>query len=107
MSLSWKIVSKDDNTHSMIVQYGEDSDHLLNIQQPPRGTTIGSWVSAHAPRELVQSDDDFEQVWVGEEGVLEDPSPMSESANVVGNWNEEYLRAMIYQILEEMRESAV
>ena len=31
----------------------------------------------------------------------------SATPNVVGSWNEEYIRALIYSVFEEMRENAV
>lgn len=38
---------------------------------------------------------------------IDNPQPpgASEKANVMGSWQEEYLRAQIYQVMEEIREA--
>lgn len=106
MDITWKIVSKDDTNRTMVVQYNNDAEALLNIAQPPRGHDLGEWIGSHFPQNRVATDDDFEPVVVGAEGQSS-TDRISQAPNVVGSWNEEYLRAMIYQIMEEMRESTV
>lgn len=109
---TWKIESVDATTNTMLVEFTNDGVvQLLNLHTPPEGTELGAWVDSFAPREQWQQV--RTTVTAGATGtapiikeVAPAPTP-SEAPVVVGNWNEEYLRALIYSVLEEVREQSV
>lgn len=109
MQVTWRILSKDDATRSMVVEYAGSTSAVLNIPQPTTDHDINEWVSKYAPAPVLQARE-FHPVEVGHSGSFEhdtDATATSEQANVVGSWNEEYVRALIYSVLEEVRESTV
>lgn len=114
MEFTWKISSIDNQSKTMVVEYTHAGKTTpLNINQPSAGSDVEEWISRFAPiHTWAQEAKEVEVVSVGMSGtaVIEDssdPSDDSEPSNVVGSWNEEYLRAMIYQVMEEIRESEV
>lgn len=110
---SWKIASVDKDSGHMVVEYThEDRTKSLNIPIPPVSEDPEEWVSMYAPVvEWSRTAADLHDLKEGVEGSGEFASAgegsASESPNVAGSWNEEYLRAMIYQVMEEIRESEV
>jgi hypothetical protein len=54
---------------------------------------------------------EYDHVEEGSSGVStlhpKKEAEVTESPNVVGDWGEEYLRAMIYQVLEEIKDAQV
>lgn len=104
----WKILDADKQHNSLVVEYTAGANSMkLNLPYPKSGT-IDEHVSQYVPSELF---DNFANeninISVGDSGVgfhignIEVP----EAPNVLGNWNEEYLRAVIYQVLTEIRET--
>lgn len=107
MNITWKVLSKDVGTNSMVVEYGGDVSIALNIPIPTVDKDIDEWVKMYLPQHHVVQQE-FHDVAEGAEGsfTVELVAPVqSEQANMVGSWNEEYLRAMIYQVIEEIREA--
>jgi hypothetical protein len=113
-TFNWKIMHVDSATHSMVVKYSREdgtAELELNLPIPPASVDIDEWVQKFLPAHMAQPLD-FHAVEVGREGSFTcqpiDPAvASSESANVVGSWNEEYVRALIYTVLEEIRETTV
>ena len=113
MNYTWKIESVDDATRTMVVKYTLDGeDTLLNVPKPAVTDDLAEHVVKFAPIHAWRKalEDDFE-ITVGTEGtasfepVTPTPAPAPETAAVIGNVNEEYLRALIFQVLEELNES--
>lgn len=114
IEFTWKILSVDSNLKTMVIEYSFNGmTTSLNINQPDAGVDVGNWISQFAPIQMwEQASKEYETVSVGMSGTVvktdeTEGSGDSELSNVVGSWNEEYLRAMIYQVLEEIRESEV
>lgn len=108
MEFTWKVDSVDTASRTMVVEYSHaDQSTRLNIPMPDEGEDIAAWVKVYAPlydwQRLQKPIAAIEPGMTGV-GTFEAPAPV-ETPNVVGSWNEEYLRALIYQILEEIRES--
>ena len=106
---TWKVESVDSSTGHMIVVYtnGETSTSL-NLPLPPAGHDVPAWVDAFAPRSHWTPRLTEVQVGTGGEALIVPPSAHDEDLpNLVGSWQEEYLRALIYTVLEEIREQAV
>lgn len=107
---TWRIESKNDNSRTMIVEYTyENRSTRLNIPQPTTSVDVHQWINRFAPvAEWEQPVQEFAQIEAGAAGVGQFGADVdSETPNLIGSWNEEYLRAMIYQVLEEMREAQV
>lgn len=105
---AWAIESTDPITHTMVVAYtvAGKTTHL-NLPLPSEGEDLSSWIDVHAPRaEWTRGNSMSVQVGTSGEGNIEGEIE-SDVPNIMGSWNEEYLRAMIYTILEEIRESTV
>lgn len=102
---TWEIESVDRAAGCMVVRYTHDSTTVrLNAPLPPVDEDLARWVVGFAPtwgytRELAD-------VAPGATGEAE-VTALPEAPNVVGSWSDEYLRAMIYQVLEEIREAQV
>ena len=110
MNYTWKIESVDDGAKTMIVKYTlNGADTVLNIPKPSLSDDVAAHVQRFAPIQTwrLTQQDHFE-IAVGTEGTgtfeVEPPAPAPapEPANVVGSVNEEYLRALIFQVLEEI-----
>ncbi len=110
MQVTWRILSKDDATRTMVVEYSGAVQSMLNIPQPMADQDVNEWVSKYAPTPVLTANT-YQDIAVGQTGEFEHevstPDSGSEQANVVGSWNEEYIRALIYSVLEEVRESTV
>lgn len=107
---TWKIVSIDQITGHMTVEYTHDGNtQALNIPIPIATEDRDQWIAKFAPSlTWARKVQGFHELEEGQEGagtfdsILED---VSETSTVAGNWNEAYLRAMIYQVMEEVKES--
>lgn len=111
---TWKIASVDQASGHMVVDYTLEGDtQSLNVPIPPATEDRDKWVAMYAPSlHWSRKGADLHAIDAGVEGSgqFEDAAAQSsgsETPNVVGSWNEEYLRAMIYQVMEEIRESEV
>jgi hypothetical protein len=113
IAFTWQIESKDPLTGSMVVRFTPDTAPgaalSLNIPMPPVGVDVAEHVTQYAPaNDWARAGAAYEEVEVGLGGAsVTAPVMSSETPQVSGSWNEEYLRALIYQVLEEMKESAV
>lgn len=109
---TWKIASVDQETGHMIVDYSHEGDvQSLNIPIPAATEDRDAWITMYAPSlHWSRKSNELHDVEVGVEGSGQfehEAAQPSDQPNVLGNWNEEYLRAMIYQVMEEIRESEV
>lgn len=79
---------------------------------PPVAVDLGTWIDLFAPRQAWEPKPPS-NIEVGATGsaqvVLPAPPQVaaSETPQVAGSVNEEYLRAMIYQVLEEIKDAKV
>lgn len=114
VDFKWAVEFKDDRTGTMVVSYtlADGSNmHRYNIPQPPAGSNVDDHITLYAPLTAwVATSASFEPIETGSVGAgtihpVSDED--SESPNITGNWGEEYLRAMIYQVLEEIKEAQV
>lgn len=122
---AWKIDSVNADAGTMIVTYMiqvpaeepetfDEKKTTLNLPVPALGVVVGEWIDKFAPRaNWVQVPVDNIVVGSVGGGMIEVPvpepviPPVNEQPNVIGAWNEEYLRAMIYQVIEEINGAAV
>lgn len=111
---TWAIESIDRVSGSMVVKYTvEEVETFLNIPVPPASQDTAEWVSKYSPK--AQLAESTSHVQAGLAGAVIQPAepaaaptpPPNQQPNVVGSVNEEYLRALIYTVLEEIRESTV
>lgn len=111
---TWKIESVDQVTSSMVVSFEHDGKiSSYNIPTPKAGEDVQTHVTKYAPvKEWAVAQLDIANDLQGQSGSVvfekaaSDDYP-SDIPNVAGNVNEEYLRALIYQVLEEIKESTV
>jgi hypothetical protein len=107
---TWKIESVNIDTGAVEVAYDfEGLESRLNLPMPDEGADIAAWVDLYAPRTMWTAKAVTVEVGTTGTGEAELPeaATRSESPNTVGSWQEEYLRALIYTVLEEVRESSV
>lgn len=109
---TWEVESTDTLGGTMVVKYKHgDSELRYNIPIPLKSGDLQEQIHSFAPvGEWLKNPADLHDVQVGHVGsgtFNVDQEMPSEQPNVAGSWNEEYLRAMIYQVMEEMRESEV
>ena len=107
---TWKIESVNIDTDTVEVEYDyEGVVTRLNLPMPDEGSDISAWADLYAPRTAWSTKTVTVEVGTTGIGVVELPeaSSRSESPNTIGSWQEEYLRALIYTVLEEVRESSV
>jgi len=108
MQYTWKVLSTDAVNGTMLVSYtASESTHTFNMRMPPAGVDPAEYINAAAPSHLFR-EQEYAEVQAGMSGsgvVLPPEEPPSETPKVNGSWNEEYLRAMIYQVMEEIREA--
>ncbi len=112
-AFTWKIESVDQASGHMVVAYTHNSStQSLNIPIPPASEDRDAWIGQYAPSlAWSRQAKELHAIEAGVEGTGTfepvDEEVASEAANMMGSWNEEYLRAMIYQVMEEIRESEV
>lgn len=113
---TWQIESIDPRGGCMVVRYTPDAAPniavSLNIPMAVTGSDVAEHVKTFAPanewNRVLNGGFEPVEIGLGGAGVLAvDQAQGSEAPVLSGSWNEEYLRAMIYQVLEEMKESAV
>lgn len=99
------VTATDTTAGTMVVEFDNGGAKTsLNLPLPPVEHSLEAWVALYAPPPKTEIAD----VQVGMSGSIEAQAEVqTETPNTVGSWNEEYLRAMIYQVLEEIRESEV
>lgn len=110
---AWKVISTDEDQGTMVVEYTHGAKvEMLNLPLPLADETIDVVVDRYAPRASWETRV-FAQVQAGDEGTgvaaVEVPAPAqaSQTPNTVGSFNEEYIRALIYQVLEEIKDATV
>lgn len=94
----------------MIVEYTGDVSATLNIPMPTADKDLNEWIKQHAPRHLREPKVLHPEAVIGASGsfiadALVTQTP--EQPKIIGSWSEEYIRALIYTVLEEIRESTV
>lgn len=106
---TWKIESVHPETGTMEVQYTTDGHQsVLNLPMPDEDVDVGGWVDKYAPRSAWTKRTSTVQVGTtGTSKIAVEIDNETEIPNTIGNWQEEYLRAMIYSVLEEIHESSV
>lgn len=107
---TWEIKAADKAQNSLLVEYTFNGTTLtLNLPYPT--TDVKEHVAAFAPLEIINAEQTDIVVEVGQSGTVRvdqaDSFVQEEEPNVTGSWNEEHLRALIYQVLEEINESSV
>lgn len=105
IGFSWEIRSIDDGTKTMLVNYKPEQGEelMLNLSVPEKGTDINEYIAKYAPQNT-WAIKEYESVQVGQRGSVS-AQEISVSPRVAGNFNEQFLRAMIYQVLEEIKDS--
>jgi hypothetical protein len=108
---AWKIDSTNAELNTMQVTYTfETKVTPLNLPIPALGVDVSAWIDKFAPRsmwEVLPTD----AIVVGAEGLgvvqlpEPEPAPTPEPPNVSGSVNEEYLRALIFQVLQEVQDA--
>lgn len=100
MNFNWTVMSVDDGQATMVVRYETDGFPAvdLNIPQPRGGAVPEDWIPRFAP---VDSWVTPSTVQVGATGsaVADAPEEAPSSSPV----SEEYLRALIHQVLDEIQ----
>lgn len=110
MNINWQIISTDEQTNSMVVNYSGDFNQVINMSIPPADQDLGEWIQMHIPKMPAPSQQLNPAAVAGATGTFAinpDEAPQTQQPNIVGSWNEEYLRALIYTVLEEIREGTV
>jgi hypothetical protein len=111
----WRIESIDETAGTMVVSYTSLDDPTktvsYNMSRPLAGASVDDHIAQFAPVSAWRDAPHFEPLEHGQEGVgtiasSENQAP-TETPNVAGSWSDEYIRAMIYQVMEEMREAEV
>ena len=107
MDFSYHILSVDQAAQSMVVEFkSEHGVHALNLPLAPSAEELDAHIAQFAPLPIQVAQTHVPEVGAtGTFTKIQHTEDAGESANMVGNWSEEYLRAMIYQVMEEIRES--
>lgn len=114
VNFEWQVESVDDTLGTMVVQYkvdGIDEAVSLNIPRPLASFTtdeIHSHIAKFLPQQLMkQVLPEYADLAPGSTGrsAVSFAEETPDVPNLVGSWNEEYIRAMVYLVLEEIRES--
>lgn len=76
------------------------------------GTALEEFLMSHAPTWILEKENSLKTVSNAEEikqliVPLVNPEDQAEQANMIGNIKEDYLRALIYQVMEEVKDSTV
>jgi hypothetical protein len=113
MNYSYSISSVDNASKTMIVEYKSEGleSHQFNMHIPAEGVSVDEYIQKYAPiqRWIVMSSP-LATVVEGHEGVatyaapVATPEPQMVTDGVV---REEYLRALIFQVLEEIKAAQV
>jgi hypothetical protein len=110
---TWEVESVNIDTGTMEVLYAADGggqDIVLNVPMPEEGADLATWVDGYAPRSMWSTKPITVEVGAtgtGHVDAMVGDAAGGEAPNTIGNWQEEYIRAMIYSVLEEVRESSV
>ena len=108
---TWKVISIDASTNHMLVEYSTDSTaDKLNLPIPAIGEDIAAHIDKFAPKNkwVDTSTITTDHVSTGTNGtsILTEPEPdpgPSDTVQFMGTYHEEYIRALIYQIIEETK----
>ena len=113
---TWKIISIDQINHHMIVEYSIDSMvDKLNLPIPDKGQNISVYLDKFAPKHRWEAKDpaDTDHVAEGMSSTSKLVSSSSaitaqpETHRILGVFQEEYIRALIYQVVEEIKDESV
>ncbi len=116
MHFTWKIESVDDIAGTMVVTYvNEDGiSNSYNMARPLADQDVKEWIERHAPVTnwiRAKQQGGFAPLVIGDTGdgtvAPQAVSAPPETPKVLGDWGEEYLRALIYQVLEEIKENEI
>jgi hypothetical protein len=112
----WEIISVDMPTNHMVVAYSTDSGvDKLNLPIPDKGQNISVYLDKFAPKHRWEAKDPADTDHVAEgmsstskltsssRAITEQP----ETHRILGVFQEEYIRALIYQVVEEIKDESV
>ena len=113
-NFTWEIESVHPAISSMVVKYSiGEASISINIPIPSVGEDLAEQISRRAPH-VIQSRDEIQQSFhpdarpgLAGDVVTSVHGARSEPPQMAGDWQEEYLRAVIYQVLQEIKESEV
>ena len=102
---TWKIESVDADAGTMVVEFtNQDKVSLLNLPAPDVGADLSEWVDKFAPRQqwAPKAVDQITVGMIGDEFIVTPPdlTPPAAPSPFIPQ-NEEYLRALIRQVLAE------
>ena len=110
---TWKVISIDASTNHMLVEYSTDSTaDKLNLPIPAIGEDIAAHIDKFAPKNkwvdtaTITTDHVSEGMSSVVELIEPDPGP-SDTVQFMGTFQEEYIRALIYQVLEEINDESL
>jgi len=111
---TWKIISVDALNHHMVVEYSTDSIvDKLNLPIPAKEVDIAVHIDKFAPKQRWEQRDSTatDHVSVGTTGIssltVSEQPGQTETAQLVGTFQEEYIRALIYQVIEEIKTESI
>jgi hypothetical protein len=106
---TWKIISIDAVNNHMIVEYTTDSVvDKFNLPVPSKEDDIAAHIDKFAPKHKWLQRDSVDHISEGMSGTSElivpesDPGP-SDTVQFMGTFHEEYIRALVYQVIEETK----
>lgn len=105
---AWTIDSTDADSGTMIVSYtNNEKTTALNIPVPDLGADIPAWIDKFAPRSSWQAKA-VDEIVIGATGEATIELPVvSPAPQIPGAVNEQYLRTLIRQIIDEMNAAPV
>jgi hypothetical protein len=109
---TWEIESTDADQGTMVIMYTHaEKQTRLNLPVPDASVDVAEWVDKFAPRSQWETRS-IDHIVVGAAGekaveIPAVPAPAAVTPNVSGSVNEEYLRALIFQVLEEIKAAQV
>lgn len=109
-NINWTVESVDQAAATMVVKYNNgSSDVRLNIPMPITDADVNAHIASYAPvHQWKAAAAGVAPVSVGHAGVITEAAVAeNETPQVNGSWNEEYIRALIYQVMEEINEAKV
>lgn len=112
-NLTWTVTAVDTTAGTMVVKYECEQLPAIeyNLQFPPGDTALEEWVKKFAPtgawERLVSPPAEPVAVTVGTTGqtVISSQLAAPAASNSAYNVSEEYLRALIFQVLDEIQNS--